>query len=190
MELVWGKEYMSSLQALPLMTAKQFFALPEPVGNFTYELHFGELVKVGRPKKIHFRLQMVIRDLILAALDGKRWLVEIEMPYGLSEGFDARAADVGVVRRKTFDAIPDDSYLIGSPELVVQVKSRSNRDRKMEEDAVAHITHGASSVWLVKPERREIIVVTAAARKVCGAGDVIELPAPLRLKIPVDRIFR
>src|SRR5579872_4542537 len=189
MELVWGKEYMSSLQALPLMTAKQFFALPEPVGNFTYELHFGELVKVGRPKKIHFRLQMVIRDLILVALDGKRWLVEIEMPYGLSEGFDARAADVGVVRRKTFDAIPDDSYLIGSPELVVQVKSRSNRDRKMEEDAVAHVTHGTAAVLLVKPGRPEIVMVTATSRTVYGPGERIELPAPLSFTIAVDDVF-
>lgn len=42
---------MSTALTLPLMTAEQFFAAPEPVGDFTYEIHFGELVKVGRPKK-------------------------------------------------------------------------------------------------------------------------------------------
>jgi hypothetical protein len=60
----------------------------------------------------------------------------------------------------------------------------------MEEDAVAHITHGASSVWLVKPERREIIVVAATSRTVYGVGDRIELPAPFSKEIALDEIFR
>ena len=42
---------MSTVFTLPLMTTEQFFELPEPVGDFTYELHFGELVQVGRAKK-------------------------------------------------------------------------------------------------------------------------------------------
>jgi len=33
----------------------------------------------------------------------------------------------------------------------------------MEEDAVLHITDGAAAVWLVKPERREIVGVTASS---------------------------
>jgi Uma2 family endonuclease len=171
------------------MTAEQFFELPDPVGDFTWELHFGELIKVGRPKKRHFDLQMRIRDLLAKALSKRRWLVEIEMPYGLSLGYDVRAADVGVALRRTWDAVPEDGYPIGSPDLVVQVKSRSNRDRKMEEDAVIHVTHGASAVWLVKPDRREIIVVTASSRTVYGPGDRIQLPSPLSVTIAFDEIF-
>src|ERR1019366_10140797 len=133
---------MSTALTFPLMTSEQFFALPEPQGDFTYELHFGELVKVGRPKKKHFDLQSLIRDVLVKALGEQRWRIEIEMPYGLTAGFDVRAADVGVSRREVWDAVREDGYLIGSPDLVVQVKSRSNRDRKMEEEAVAHITPG------------------------------------------------
>jgi Uma2 family endonuclease len=181
---------MSTALSLPLMTAEQFFELPDPVGDFTYELHFGELIKVGRPKKRHFFLQIIIRDLLIKALGRERWLVEIEIPYGLTAGYDARAADVGVVPVNAFDTIPDDGFLIGSPVLIVHIKSRSDRDRKMEEDAVAHITHGASAVWLVKPERREIIVVTATSRTVYGASDRIQLPAPFSTEIAVDEIFR
>ncbi len=82
--------------SLPSGTARyHFFALPEPTGDFTYELHFGELVKVGRPKKKHFALQMRIRDILIRALGEKDWIVEIEMPYGLTASYDARAADVG-----------------------------------------------------------------------------------------------
>jgi Uma2 family endonuclease len=180
---------MSTALTLPLMTSQQFFALPEPTGDFTYELHFGELVEVGRPKKKHFDLQRLIRDILVKALGRDQWLIEIEMPYGLTAGYDVRAADVGVALRKAWDEIPEDGYLIGSPYLVVQVKSPSNRDRKMEEDAIIHITHGASAVWLVKPERHEIVVVTASSRTVYGPGEQIELPAPLSAAVSLSAIF-
>jgi hypothetical protein len=134
-------------------------------------------------------LQRLIRDILLQKLNRNRWVTDIEMPYGLSADYDVRAADIGVARRKIWDAIPDDGYLIGSPELVVQVKSRSNRDRRMEADAIAHITHGASSVLLIKPERREIVLVTATSRPVFGPGETIELPAPLSISLPVDAIL-
>ena len=64
-------------------------------------------------------------------------------------------------------------------------KTRSN----IEEDAIVHITHGAAAVLLVKPERREIIMVTASSRTVYGPGEQIELPAPLSSTIAVDDIF-
>src|SRR5438105_3886416 len=141
---------MSTALSLPLMTVEEFFELPEPVGEFTCELHFGELVEVGRGNKTHYDLQRRIRDILARALGGGAWLVEIEMPYGLTPGYDARAADVGATLRERWEAVPGEGFLIGSPELVVQVKSRSNRDRKMEEDAIVHITHGAAAVLLVK----------------------------------------
>jgi Uma2 family endonuclease len=180
---------MSTEVQLPLVTSEKFFALSERTENFSYELHFGELVEVGRPNKQHFDLQCKIRDVLSKALDAKKWLIEIEMPYGLTPTYDVRAADVGVCARKAWDAVPGESYLIGSPKLVVQVKSRSNRDRKMGEDAIAHITHGASAVWLVKPARREIIVVTASSRRVYGQGQQIALPFPAAAMIAVDEIF-
>jgi Uma2 family endonuclease len=180
---------MSTALTLPLMTCAQFFELPEPTGDFTYELHFGELVKVGRAKKRHFDRQSLIRDILERALGLDNWRIEIEMPYGLAAGYDARAADVGVALRTSWDAIPEDDYLIGSPSLVVQLKSRSNRDRKMEEDAILHITHGAAAVWIVKPDQREIIAITASSRTVYGLGQRIELPAPLSVAIAIDEIF-
>ena len=180
---------MSTALTLPLMTCEQFFELPEPTGDFTYELHFGELVKVGRAKKKHFDLQSLICDILKRALGLVDWRIEIEMPYGLTAGYDARAADVGVALRSAWEAIPPDDYLIGSPTLVVQVKSRSNRDTKMDEDAILHITHGAAAVMIVKPERREIVVVTASSRTAYGPSQVIALPAPLSASLAVDDVF-
>jgi Uma2 family endonuclease len=165
------------------MTVQQYLELREPEGPYTWELHFGELVKVGRPKKPHYNLQMLIRDLLIGKLGRRRWVTDIEMPYGLTPGYDVRAADVGVVLRKAWEADPQADYFIGSPDVVIQVKSRSNLDRKMEEDAVLHITHGASAVWLLKPERREIVVITASSRTVYGGGESIPLPGSATLGV-------
>jgi Uma2 family endonuclease len=178
---------MSTALTFPLMTAEQFFALPEPTGPYVWELHFGELVKVGRPKQGHYLLQRLIRDLLAKKLGRRLWTVDIEMPYGLTPGYDVRAADIGACLSKTFLTVPKDGYLIGSPDLVIQVKSRSNRVRKMEEDARLHITHGAQAVWLVKPERNEIIVITATSRQTYGPGDTVPLPG--KASLPVSEIF-
>jgi Uma2 family endonuclease len=178
---------MSTALTFPLMTAEQFFELPEPTGPFVWELHFGELVKVGRPKQGHYNLQRLIRDLLTKKLGRRLWTVDIEMPYGLTPGYDVRAADIGVCLSKTWLSVPKDGYLIGSPDIVIQVKSRSNRDRKMEEDARIHITHGAQAVWLVKPERSEVIVITASSRQTYGAGQSIPLPG--KATIEVNEIF-
>src|SRR5258708_30788737 len=88
------------------MTVEQFFELPEPDGHFTYELHFGEVIKVGRPNKEHYDLQSRIRDILERVLGTKRLRIDTEMPYGLSTGYDARAADVGIVLRTIWDTIP------------------------------------------------------------------------------------
>jgi Uma2 family endonuclease len=180
---------MSTAPVLPLMTVAEYDALPDPIGDFNYELHFGRLVEVGKPKKGHYDLQETVCDVLSRRLDRKVWKVGTELPYGLTPTYDARATDIGVVLRKIWDAIPKDGFLVGAPALVVEVKSPSNRDRKMEQDAIVHITHGACAVWIVKEEKRQIVQVTASSRVVYGPGDNIPLPAPLSVTIPVDEIF-
>jgi Uma2 family endonuclease len=161
--------------------------LPDPDGPDVWELHLGKLVKVELPKKGPYNLQVLIRELLIKRLSRRRWLTEIHLPYSLTRNYDVRAADVGVVLRKTWEADPDADYLIGSPDLVIQIKSRSNRDRKMGEYAILHITHGAQAVWLVRPERREVIVITAAGREIYGPGQ--EIPLPGKATLPASNIF-
>jgi hypothetical protein len=38
--------------ATPLMTAGQFFELPEPAGNFSYGLHFGRVGEVEQAREL------------------------------------------------------------------------------------------------------------------------------------------
>jgi Uma2 family endonuclease len=178
---------MATALTLPLMTVEQYLELPDPPGPFLWELHFGELVKVGKPKRSHYNLQMLLLDLLRELLPAREWVVGVEMPYGLAPGYDSRAADVGVASRTRWEADPEADYMIGSPYLVIQVKSRSNRDRKDEENAILHITHGANAVWLVKPECREVVVITSMSRTVYTAAE--SLPLPNGKSLPVSEIF-
>jgi len=172
------------------MTLEEFEALPDPKGNFTYELHFGSLVKVGRAKKSHFLLQCFIRDLLKQQVDPKKWFTEIELAYNLVDGYDARAADVAVVSYQRFDQVPPEGYLTVSPELVVFVKSRSNRDAQIEKDAIECLTHGAEAVWYVKYNLQVVYVYTAAGKKEHRPGQTIALPASMGGRVRVRDIYK
>jgi len=100
------------------MTAREYFELPESTGGFVWELHFGDLVQVRIPTKRQYDLQMRIRDLLQRKLGRARWLIEIELPYGLVPDYDVRAADVGVVIRSRWDADPEADCISGLPKLL------------------------------------------------------------------------
>ena len=157
------------------MTAREYFELPEPTGGFIWELHFGELVRKALPTRYIYNLKQRIAQRIRRKLSTGDWLVDIEMPYGLSPDNDVRGADVGVVLLNAWNSYPDADCFIGSPAIVVQIE--------IEEEAPLHLTHGAQAVWLVKPERHEIIVITASSRQSYGHGQTIPLPGKASLEV-------
>ena len=56
------------MAALPdLITVEQFRHLPES-GEFAYELHYGEVVAMTRPRAAHWALQWRLTDLLKALL--------------------------------------------------------------------------------------------------------------------------
>jgi Uma2 family endonuclease len=181
---------MSAATTFPLMTVEQYDALPEPTGNFYYELHFGKLVKMGKAKQGHYLLQRNIRDLLQKQLNSGEWIVDMEMAYTLTGGYDARAADVAVVSKKTFEKIPLDGWLDRAPDLVAFVKSRSNTPVGIERAAIDCLTHGAKAVWHVRYDPDVVQVYTAASKKEYVAGQSIPLPRPMTGSIRVKDIFR
>jgi hypothetical protein len=182
---------MSAASLFPLMTVEQFEALPKPKGDFTYELHFGRLVKVGKVKMDRFWLQCRLRDLLKQVLDAKTWVAEIEIPYNLFEGFDDRAADVGVVARDLLErAVAKAGTLKRSPGLVIFIKWRSNRDTQIEQDALECLTHGAEAAWYIKTKPKFVIFVyTLAGRTAYHLGQEIPLPASMGGHIRADDLL-
>ena len=62
------------------MTVEEFVYLQESRQDFNYELHFGELVRVGRANKRHYDLQLMIQDILMRLLGTRAWKIGIEMP--------------------------------------------------------------------------------------------------------------
>jgi Uma2 family endonuclease len=83
------------MAALPrLITVEQFRQLAEG-GEFAYELHYGEVVRMTRPKLAHERLQRRLMRLLEAA--PPNYEMGVEYAFRPVAEFDLRAADVAAV---------------------------------------------------------------------------------------------
>jgi len=96
---------------------------------------------------------------------------------------------VAFVSQERWDATEDDDNLQGSPELVIEVLSRSNTQAEMREKAALYLSTGCQEFWIVNPKRKEI---TATRREggttVYGIGQVIPL-ALFDAELNVAEIF-
>ncbi len=157
------------MAALPnLITVEQFRQMPDD--GRVYELHYGELVAVTPPKAKHYHLQRRLMHLLENRLLGS-WHVGMEFPYRPVAEFDLRAADVAVVSQARYDSIDPDDNLRGAPELVIEIKSPSNIDRKLRELASLSLANGSVEFWIIDIESGSVTVIR-------GDGSSLHYHAP------------
>jgi Uma2 family endonuclease len=90
------------------------------------------------------------------------------------------------VRRDRWEiAIENDEYLAGSPELVIEVASPSNR--RLYRKAASDLDHGAEQVWIVYPKTKTISVVITEGTTEARLGEAVEFHG---VRVPVGSIFR
>ena len=177
------------MAALPnILTVAEFRELPEG-GEFTYELHHGEVVSMTRPKARHSELQHRLLDLLRMKV-AHFGVVRVELPYRAVAEYDLRAADVGLISRQRWDAMDLDDNLGGAPDLVIEVKSRSNTKKNLSETVSLCLATGAREVWIVEPDRKSVAVY----RRGCpialyGPGASVPLAAFDAESLAVDEIF-
>jgi len=170
-----------------LVSYEEFVPLAERSGN-NLELHFGQVVEMARPTFRHVALQHRIRDLMMAAL-GSAWEVLVEMPYRALPQYESRSADVGVVSVQRYQLGMKQNYLLGSPEMVVEVFSpKSNTAAEMAEKASLCLGTGSLRFWVVDDRYSVITVTTPDGTSVFGAGDRVPLGIA-DATIPVSDIF-
>jgi Uma2 family endonuclease len=178
----------NAMAALPnILTVAEFRELPEG-GEFTYELHHGEVVPVTRQKVGHWSIQKRLARLLESKLTA--FEVGTEFAYRGVPEYDLRAADVAAVSRQRFDAIDSDDNLYGAPDLVIEVKSPSNTRKKLAEVVSFALATGAREVWIVEPDRQSVAVYRRDHPvALCGPGDSVPLTAFDSDALPVDDIF-
>ncbi|MFB3828067.1 MAG: Uma2 family endonuclease [Bryobacteraceae bacterium] len=138
------------------LTVEEWARIPDPAGGH-YELHHGELAFVTYPIHRHKALQRRLRKLLEHAAEPVGYVVDSEFPYRPFPENEVWGADVAVVSKARYDAI--EKWLLGSPELVIEVKSPSNSSRDMQDKAMTTLAgEGAVEFWIVDPETRTITV--------------------------------
>lgn len=177
------------MAALPdLITVAQFRELPEG-GECTYELHHGVVVAVTRPKARHSELQHTLLSLLGPRL-ARFGVVRMEYAFRPVAEFDLRAADVAAISRCRWKEIDPDDNLRGAPELVIEVKSPSNRKGQIQEFAGLCLGSGTIEFWVIDPERKSVSVVRKeGAVALYNAGSAIPLDSFGGGELAVDEIF-
>jgi Uma2 family endonuclease len=172
-----------------LMTFAEFEQLPDAPDGFRQELRHGELVKVPPPKHRHYRIQQRIRSLLASAVAAAGH-VGTELGFRPRSGHEYWIADVAFVSRTRWERIPDDDYLHGAPDLVVEVLSPSNTASEILDRRQVCLENGAQEFWLVDIDHRQVEVSTPDGRSITyKSGQRIPLHAAPGSEIAVDAIF-
>lgn len=166
-----------------LMTVEEYDLIPNPPEG-VYELYHGELVKVGFPKSPHLKGRRQLRRLLENAA-GDAGVVEDEMPFRPLPEYECWAADVAFVSHGRWDNMGD--WLMGAPELVVEIISPSNSLPKLRDKARICLENGCREFWIVNIPRRQVQVLTASGEILLISGQSI--PLFFGGAIVVDEIF-
>ncbi len=141
------------------MTVAEYEQIPERNEGFYYELHHGELVKVCFPKARHYKTQWRLRKL-LEAPAGDAGIVDIEIAFRPLPEYEVWGADVAFVSKERWERIDPDGYLLGSPELVIEILSPSNTAEEMMDRERTCLEGGCREFWVVDEKRRQVKVTT------------------------------
>jgi Uma2 family endonuclease len=172
------------------MTVEEFRQLPESVGEYDYELHYGELVPVSRPKLKHHILQARLRDLLRPFVPPGGWL-DSEIAFRALPEYDFRVADVAFVSPERWAKADPDDNIHGAPDLVIEILSPSNTAREMYDKEQLCLAKGCLEFWVVDPDKRYVRVARAdGPSTIYRAGQQIPLEVlGSRAFLSVDDLF-
>ena len=176
-----------SAQSIPkLFTVEEYEQVPDPPGG-RYELHHGELVFVTYPMRQHGDLQRRLHELLQPVARPLGYLVAIEYPYRPLPESEVWGADVACMRLDRHRRV--EKWLLGSPELVIEVKSPSNTHAELHDKAMTTLAgEGAVEFWIVDPKTSTVKVYSRSSGVRVYANDAV--PTPLfDCPIALDLLF-
>ena len=132
-----------------LMSFAEFEQMPEAPGK--QELIDGELIEMPPAKLRHMEISRLVFARLFSGTAGTRTF--FELGYRIGGGW--LLPDVSVTRH---DQEVHNDYLIGSPELAVEVLSPGNRKSRIERKITLYFAEGAEEVWVIDPSKRTMMV--------------------------------
>ena len=175
-----------------LLTADEFFHLYSHRDG-RYELVDGEVVEMAPVRRRHGRTAMNIGAAFhnYCRHTGVGWS-EVEVGYRVRSGPDTvRGPDVSLVLSEDPEEDEQDSgFVIGAPDIAVEVVSPSNTTAELEREVEEYLAAGSQRVWVAHPSTRSVTVHRADGATITYAADVITdeelLPG---FSLPLSEIF-
>jgi Uma2 family endonuclease len=178
---------MASTTTRP-MSFEEFEQLPDS-DWMRQELHHGELIEVPPPVQGHKIIERRLRRLLEGA-GGSSGVVETEVGFRPCLSNEYWIADVAFVFSKRWADIPRDGYMVGAPELVIEVLSPSNTMKKMGDRRKICLENGCIEFWVVDSKSGKVEVSTSDGRfTTYKSGQSIPLFFAEGSSIAVDAIF-
>jgi Uma2 family endonuclease len=158
-----------------IMTVEKYYDLPDR-DDVVLELHWGRPVELSRPKCWQVKLQQHIAKL-LETRSRPDWSVVIGLPFRALSQFDLRTADVGVIAKSRWDAVGEGD-LFGSPEIMIEIVTPSNRRGEIADRMALFLATGTQQFCEIDDTRR-IVTVTGLDNQNLVYRSVDEVPFPL-----------
>lgn len=155
------------------ITVAELLKRPEIAGG-DEELRNGEIAFVEWPSFGHAELQHRIQGAIMRAI-GNAAIVRVGLPFRARPEHELRRADVAVIAVARSEAVQDEDFFPGSPDIVIEVEAPSNTAREFREKEDLCLATGANAFWVVYPDLREVTVAYAERGRAYWDGDEIEL---------------
>ena len=148
--------------AEPLMTAEEFYLLPDPPEGGKMELVCGKVVTHMPVSGKHGERQGIIWQTLRAfAIPHNEGRVTVEAGFILHDDPDlVRAPDVAVVAlsRLPDGQLPEDGFISGPPLLAVEVVSKGDTERDVLEKVADYLDNGVARVWAVRAKTRSVVI--------------------------------
>ena len=149
------------LPTAKLLTAEEFYALPQPLDGSRQELVRGRIEAMPPPSTYHgvccmeigFRLRLYLREHPIG------WLASNDSGFITERDPDTvRGPDLSFWTRERLPQLPATGYVALAPDLVVEVVSPSDVFARLERKLLHYLQHRIRLIWVLAPEDRSISV--------------------------------
>ena len=143
-----------------LLTAEEFWQLPEPPEGGRMELVGGRVVTEMPVGRLHAKLAARLARIVGQFVDPNRLgETHVELGHKTTRRPDSvRAPDVSFIASSRLLGMPDDGFVELSPTLAIEVMSPNDREGDVADKVGEYFDAGAERVWIVRPRNRTITV--------------------------------
>jgi Uma2 family endonuclease len=150
-----------SAVAEKLITADEFFQMPEPADGSKQELVKGVIVTVAQPGFRHGEVQTTIAFILKSFLKSHP-IGRVIVESGVRTDHDPDSVRGPEVSFWSFERLPAEQRPIGYPEvaadLCVEVRSPSQSRRELREKVREYLANGVRMVWVVEADDQTVTV--------------------------------